>query len=434
MDVSDKKVAVIGLGYVGMPLALALSKFNQVIGFDINEKRVEDLKNNIDSNGEIDSSVLRATACLFTDSETEIKDCDIYIITVPTPIDDNKQPDLGAVKAASELVGKCMKNGSIVVYESTVYPGVTEDICGPILERTSALQCGKEFFLGYSPERINPGDQEHTVENITKVVAGQNEEVSQLLAALYGQVNNNNIFVAANIKTAEASKAIENAQRDINVAFVNEITIIMNKLGLSALDVIEAASTKWNFLPFSPGLVGGHCIGVDPYYLAKSAIDVGYDPEIILAGRKTNDNMGQYIARVIDEYLRSQAELKTNLVNILVLGFTFKENINDVRNTKVIDFVRYLKEQGHNVDIHDPHALPEEVKHEYGVDILTTLPKDRKYEALSLMVPHKAYTEMNEITIQNMLRPSNGLKPYIFDMKGIWSKLKFDKNYHYQTL
>ena len=279
----NMKIAVVGLGYVGMPLAVALAKYGDVVGYDVNTTRIEELKEGLDSNREIRQSVLRASTCQFTDHIGDIADAQIYIVTVPTPIDKNNEPDLTIVEKASAAIGAILKKGDIVIYESTVYPGVTEDVCSPILEKESGLKSGKGFFLGYSPERINPGDEEHTVENITKVVAAQTDEVANLLVELYGQMNNGNIFKAKDIKTAEASKAIENAQRDINIAFINEVTMLLNKMGLSSHDVIEAARTKWNFLPFTPGLVGGHCIGVDPYYLAKSALDVGHQPEVILA-------------------------------------------------------------------------------------------------------------------------------------------------------
>lgn len=434
----DMKIAVIGLGYVGMPLAVALAKYGPVIGYDINSKRVEDLKDGWDSNREIKQAVLRTTSCVFTDDINDLGDSDIYIVTVPTPIDENNDPDLTIVESATQSLSAVIKKGNIIIYESTVYPGVTEDICGKILEKETGLKSGQDFFLGYSPERINPGDEEHTVENITKVVAAQNDAVADLLVELYGQMNGGKIFKAKDIKTAEASKAIENAQRDINIAFMNEVTMLLNKMGLSAHDVIEAARTKWNFLPFTPGLVGGHCIGVDPYYLAKSALDIGHQPDVILAGRKTNDNMGAYVAGRIDRFLNQlkNCDYKTERqsADILLLGFTFKENINDIRNTKVIDIVRQLQDFGYNIDIHDPHAIPEEAEKEYGVKILTSLPQDKKYDCVNLVVNHKIYSEMSMNNITALLKSGQGFKPVIYDIKGIWKDVEFTNSIYYATI
>lgn len=422
------KIAVVGLGYVGMPLAVALAKYNDVKGYDVNATRVSELKEGWDSNREIRQTTLRASTCQFTDQIDDIKDANIYIVTVPTPIDSSNEPDLSIVEKVSHAIGSIIKNGDIIVYESTVYPGVTEDICGPIIEKASGLKSGVDFILGYSPERINPGDQEHTVENITKVVAAQTGDAADLLEELYGQMNGGNIFKAKNIKTAEASKAIENAQRDINIAFINETTMILNKMGLSSHDVLEAAGTKWNFLPFQPGLVGGHCIGVDPYYLAKSALDIGHEPDVILAGRKTNDQMGAYIAERIHGHLPSDKKSK-----ILILGFTFKENINDVRNTKVIDVINALKSYGHDVEVHDPCAIPEEVKKEYDLDIVSALPKDKKYDCIALTVNHDGYKEMTASSIGSMLN-DDGATPIIYDIKGTWKHINFPATCAYETL
>lgn len=436
-NLKEMKIAVVGLGYVGMPLAVALAKYNSVIGYDVNETRVSELNDGWDSNREIRQHVLKTTFCKFTADINDIKDAQIYIVTVPTPIDDNNDPDLTIVEKASEALGGILSKGDIIVYESTVYPGVTEDICGPIIEKASGLKCGKDFFLGYSPERINPGDEVHTVENITKVVAGQNDEVADLLVELYGQMNGGNIFKAKDIKTAEASKAIENAQRDINIAFINEVTMLLNKHGLSSYDVLEAARTKWNFLPFTPGLVGGHCIGVDPYYLAKSAIDVGHDPQVILAGRKTNDAMGAYVAQRIHGFLEESSEVEVSERSILVLGLTFKENINDIRNTKVVDIIKALQSQGYkNIDIHDPHAIPAEVKKEYGLDVFSRLPHGKQYDCVTLAVNHKAYTDMNVLDMEALLRHENNTNPVIYDIKGVWKGIGFScKNgVRYETL
>lgn len=425
LSLENLKIAVVGLGYVGMPLAVALAKYGPVIGYDINKTRVTELNDGWDSNREIRQNILRATSCTFTHSIDDIADYNVYIVTVPTPIDDNNDPDLGVVERATQALGKVIKKGDIIVYESTVYPGVTEDICGPILERASGLKSGVDFFLGYSPERINPGDEVHTVENITKVVAGQTDEVADLLVALYGQMNGGRIFKAKDIKTAEASKAIENAQRDINIAFINEITMLLNKHGLNSHDVLEAAGTKWNFLPFKPGLVGGHCIGVDPYYLAKCAIDIGHQPEVILAGRKTNDGMGAYVAGQIHDLLGGKPS------SVLLLGFTFKENINDIRNTKVIDVVRSLQDKGHQVDVHDPHAMAEDVKEHYNLEILESMPKSGQYDCIALMVPHSIYTGMNASTLMSLMNKAEGRNPVVYDMKHIWKKQAFPDTIRY---
>ena len=429
-ELSQSHVAIIGLGYVGMPLALMLAKHMRVTGFDIHDARVSELKNGVDRNHEIEGPMLRTTNCYFTSLLNDIAGCNVFIVTVPTPIDGLNKPDLGPVEAATRTVASVLKKGDIVVYESTVYPGVTEDICGPILEAGSGLVCGKHFFLGYSPERINPGDVEHTVQKITKVVAGQNDDVADFLVALYGQMNGGNIFRARDIRTAEASKAIENAQRDINVAFINEVTMILNKLGLSTHDVLEAAGTKWNFLKFTPGLVGGHCIGVDPYYLAECAINVGHDPKIILAGRTINDGMGAFVADCLHGLL--QAHKNKQPARILLMGFTFKENINDIRNTKVVDIFKALQGHGYHVDIHDPHARPEDVQHEYGIPILDKLPDQRHYDAAALLVGHDVYKDMTPESLQDVLKQD----AIVYDMKGIWRpmSLELERFFRYYTL
>lgn len=425
----NSRIGIIGLGYVGMPLALMLAKNVPTSGFDLFERRVSELKSGWDSNREIKQSELRTTNCKFTNHIEELNNCNVFIVTVPTPLDSEKNPDLTAVKSASESIGGILKKGDIVVYESTVYPGVTEDICGPILEEKSGLTCGVDFFLGYSPERINPGDTKHTVQNITKVVSGQTEDVTNFLAKLYGSINNDNIFKAKNIKTAEASKAIENAQRDINVAFVNEITIILDRLGLSSYDVLEAAKTKWNFLNFSPGLVGGHCIGVDPYYFAHCAEEHGYSPEVILSGRRTNDSMGRFIADKINQNLKNKDSNSPK--RILLLGFTFKENINDIRNTKVIDIYNALIEEGHHVDIHDPFARQEDVQKQYDISLLESLSVEDKYDCVGLMVSHKVYEDMTAASVESLLKSDQGI---IYDIKGLWRETSFSPDYVYKTL
>lgn len=409
---SKSHIAVIGLGYVGMPLALMLSKHMRVTGFDIEAARVAELRNAQDRNREIDEAILKAAQCKFTSDLNDIEDCNVYIVTVPTPVDENNKPDLRIVESASKTVSGLLKQGDIVVYESTVYPGVTEDFCGPILAKGSKLVPGVDFFLGYSPERINPGDAEHAVQKITKVVAGQTDEVADFLVQLYGSINGGNIFCAKDIRTAEAAKAIENAQRDINVAFINEITMVLNGLGLSAHDVLEAAGTKWNFLKFTPGLVGGHCIGVDPYYLAECALKIGYNPRIILAGRAINEGMGPFVADSIHNLVALDKKPK----RILLMGFSFKENINDIRNTKVIDILKSLQARGHHVDAHDPHARPEDVRHEYGFEILTSLPPESDYDALALLVTHNDYKAIQPLSLRRLIKRDG----VIYDMKGMW--------------
>jgi UDP-N-acetyl-D-galactosamine dehydrogenase len=424
---SDKQICVIGLGYVGMPLALTLARTYKTFGFDINAQRVDELKSGNDRNNEIDGSVLRSSGCHFTANLDDIRACNVFIVTVPTPVDENNNPDFTPLEAASKSVAKLLKKGDIVVYESTVYPGVTEGYCGPILASGSGMVCGKDFFLGYSPERINPGDTKHTVETIAKVVSGQTPEVTEFLAEMYGTVNNGNVFVARDIKTAEAAKAIENAQRDINVAFINEVTMILNKMGLSIYDVLAAANTKWNFLPFTPGLVGGHCISVDPFYLAECAKKMGHDPRVILSGRQINDAMGPYVADVIHANL---TKVGTAKARILLLGFTFKENINDIRNTKVVDVYNTLKKLGHDVDIHDPFADEGEVRHEYGLSVLRTLPTDTKYDCVTALVCHDVYRQMPEISVVELLK-DNGI---VFDMKAMWKNKDFGQTVSYVTI
>lgn len=423
-SLSDAKIGVLGLGYVGLPLALELAKHSDVIGVDVNTKRIESLKSGTDTNKEVADKALSSTACVFTSEMQDIANCNVYIITVPTPIDENNNPDLSALENVSKSLGSIIKKGDIAVYESTVYPGVTEDICGPILEQVSGLTSGKDFFLGYSPERINPGDTKNTLANMVKVVAGQTEEVAEFLCALYGQINNGKIHKATNIKTAEAAKAIENAQRDINVAFINEVTMVLNKLGLSAYDVLDAAQTKWNFLPFTPGLVGGHCIGVDPYYLAKCAQSIGHNPEIILGGRKINDGMGAYFAHEISEAIGGSGR-------VLVLGFTFKENISDTRNTKVVDMVESLRSNGCEVDVHDPHAVGVDVEAEYGFNILANLPDGGDYSGVVLAVSHTEYLDMAVSEIESLL---GGENPFIYDIKSAWRDRDFTGAVRYKCL
>lgn len=413
-----KNIAVIGLGYVGLPLAVHLARHYPVTGLDIDPRRVQELKAGQDRTNEIDAGVLKASTLDITDQISAVENADVFIVTVPTPVDGNNEPDLTAVRGASKLVGGVLKKGDIVVYESTVYPGVTEDVAGPALEAASGLVCGADFFLGYSPERINPGDKEHTVDKITKVVAGQNADVTKTLSEIYGRLTSGGIFVARNIRTAEAAKVIENAQRDINIAFINEVTTIFQKMGLSVHDVLEAAGTKWNFLKFSPGLVGGHCIGVDPFYLAHSATALGLHPEIILAGRHINDGMGVYVANCIVDELAHRG--KGSEAKILILGLTFKENVPDLRNSRVIDIIRELKTRGFVVDVHDSFADPSEADSIFGVSLLSSLDDASGYDCLVGAVPHQPYVEF-DITQFEKLLTENGL---VADVKGMWRNLE----------
>jgi len=413
------KIAIIGLGYVGLPLARLFSTKYPVIGFDINQNRINALMNGIDSTLEVESDLLKAALVEKPSSEnglycttdlTQIEDCNYYIITVPTPVDKNNRPDLSPLYKSSETVGKVLKKGDIVIYESTVYPGVTEDECVPALEKVSGLKFNIDFFAGYSPERINPGDKEHTVDKILKVTAGSTPEIGKKVNDLYASVITAGTHLAPTIKVAEAAKVIENSQRDINIAFVNELAKIFNMMDIDTQDVLEAAGTKWNFLPFKPGLVGGHCIGVDPYYLAQKAQELGYHPEIILAGRRMNDSMGQYVASEVVK-LMLKNDLKVKGANILVLGITFKENCPDVRNTKVVDVIKHLKEYGTIVTIFDPLACPEDVNHEYGLETHLTMPTG-KFDAVVLAVSH------NEFLNLDLDKFKNG-SAVVYDVKGV---------------
>ncbi|WP_276321461.1 nucleotide sugar dehydrogenase [Qipengyuania sediminis] len=403
-----------GLGYVGLPLAVALAKSVETIGFDVDKARIAELRGGYDRTGEIDSARLQATSLSLAG---EVEDClpaDFYIVTVPTPIDAYNRPDLSIVRAASRTVGGMLSAAAaegrrpIVIYESTVYPGVTEEVCGPILEEVSGLTCGHDFFLAYSPERINPGDREHTVDRITKVVSGQNDEVMERVAALYSKVTTGGVFRAASIRVAEAAKVIENAQRDINIAFMNEIAQIFGKMDISVWDVLAAANTKWNFLPFAPGLVGGHCIGVDPYYLSHRAEELGHDPRVILAGRATNDGMAAWVAD------RLHALRGGKVGKALVLGLTFKENVPDLRNSKVADLIAELSARGHEVTVHDPHADPAEAKHEYGLTLAPELPAN-SYDLVLLAVPHQDYIALGADVLRQSVAPGGTLA----DLKGV---------------
>lgn len=405
----EAKIAVIGLGYVGLPLAVALARSYAVVGYDISDHRIRELKEGHDRTNEIESDTLKKSNLHVSADPSVLLDCGIFIVTVPTPVDANNEPDLEPLRSASTMLGEFIKKGSIIVFESTVYPGVTEDFCGPILEKVSGLKSGIDFFLGYSPERINPGDKVHTVDKITKVVAGQTPEVAQRLAQIYGKMNNNNIFIAKTIKAAEAAKVIENAQRDINIAFMNEISMIFAKMNISIHDVLDAASTKWNFLKFSPGLVGGHCIGVDPYYLATASKSLGHNPQIILAGREINESMANDLADLITQRVGRPLRL-------LVLGLTFKENVPDLRNTKIVDLIQALKKRGHVVDVHDVCADPDEAKRFFNYDLVPALTVKDAYDGIVGAVLHDAYNQFSNADFQRFLKPQG----WIFDLKAIW--------------
>ena len=412
--ISTAKVVVVGLGYVGLPLAVALARRFSVVGLDIDESRVEELGRRHDRTNEVDSATLAESSLRLTSRAEDARAADIYIVTVPTPVDETNRPDLGPLIGASKAVAKLLDPARqpVVVFESTVYPGVTEDVCGPLIEQESGLECGRDFFLGYSPERINPGDREHTVDRIVKVVAGQNEQVTDMLAALYGAVTSAGVFRAASIKAAEAAKVIENSQRDINIAFMNEITQIFAKLGLSIWDVLEAAGTKWNFLPFQPGLVGGHCIGVDPYYLSFRAQELGHEPQVILAGRAINDGMGRWVADRLHERRGGKAG------SFLILGLTFKENVPDLRNSRVVDVVRRLAELGHSIVVHDPLADRDEARREHGLEIDPGA-LDRSYDAVLAAVPHDDYRNMSADTVRALVTHGG----CVADLKGMWRGL-----------
>jgi UDP-N-acetyl-D-galactosamine dehydrogenase len=426
---SELRIAVIGLGYVGLPLATFLARKFRVVGFDVDAARVAEIHDGHDRTGEVDEAILRSSTLATVSDPSTISGFDVYIVTVPTPIDDANNPDLKCLEDASKTVGKAMKPGAIVVFESTVYPGVTEDYCGPILARESGLVCGRDFHLGYSPERINPGDREHTLDRVTKVVAGQTPEVAARLREIYGAVTGDNIFVARDIKTAEAAKVIENAQRDINIAFINEVAVICNRLGLSSQDVLQAARTKWNFLNFQPGLVGGHCIGVDPYYLAHCARDLGHEPEVILAGRRINEGMGSLVADSILKTLHDTFAGPAR-TRILVLGLTFKENVPDLRNTKVVDVIRRLAENGCDVEVHDPQASRADAKRFHGIDLRASLDGLGPYDCLVGAVAHREYCEFEAASFDRLVRPG-GL---VADIKGLWRETKLPDGMHYWSL
>jgi len=417
------RIVVIGLGYVGLPLAVALARQFETTGFDIDERRIAELSEGDDRTHEVDAEALDSSSLKLTANSADCVGADVYIVTVPTPVDQANRPDLGAVLSATRMLAGLIDpdRRPTIVYESTVYPGVTEDICGPEIERVAGLKRGRDFRLGYSPERINPGDREHTIDRITKVIAGEDAEVVEQLAAIYGAVTEGGVFRAASIKAAEAAKAIENAQRDINIAFINEVTQIFSKIGVSVWDVLDAARTKWNFLGFEPGLVGGHCIGVDPYYLSHLAHEVGHDPQVILAGRQTNDGMGAWIADALHGRRRKAG-------TALVLGLTFKENVPDLRNSRTIDLVKRLQWLGHEVEVADPVASPQDIEQEHGLKV--TEPDERQYDLVVGAVAHRAYRELPDERLMQLIAPGGTLA----DLKGMWRGRTLDPGLDRWTL
>ncbi|MCY1635003.1 nucleotide sugar dehydrogenase [Marinifilum sp. D737] len=424
---NNPKIAIIGMGYVGLPLAVEFAKKFSVVGFDIKQERVDELNGGTDSTLEVEDANLQsvlvktndnANGLFLTTQKEDLAHCNYFIVTVPTPTDKNNRPVLTPLVKASETIGAVLKKDDIVIYESTVYPGATEEDCVPVLERVSGMVFNKDFFVGYSPERINPGDKEHTVTKIKKVTSGSTVEIGKKVDELYQSVIVAGTHLAPSIKVAEAAKVIENSQRDINIAFVNELAKIFSNMNIDTRAVLEAAGTKWNFLPFTPGLVGGHCIGVDPYYLAQKAQETGYNPEIILSGRRLNDGMGEWVASQVVKLMIKKGQAVKN-AKLLVLGITFKENCPDIRNTKAIDVINELKEYGSQVDVYDPWADKEEVKEEYGLDLVDNYTKE-KYDGIVLAVSHKEFKEMDLSVLRN------GHNAVIYDIKGIWDREMVD--------
>ncbi|WP_269915212.1 Vi polysaccharide biosynthesis UDP-N-acetylglucosamine C-6 dehydrogenase TviB [Acinetobacter sp. HY1485] len=421
LQLDQLKIAIVGLGYVGLPLAVEFGKKVVTVGLDIHEKRIEALKAGNDHTLETSSEELKqATYLSYTTDIQDIRDCNFYIVTVPTPIDEYKQPDLTPLIKASNSIGQILKKGDVVVYESTVYPGATEEVCIPILEKVSGLRYNQDFFAGYSPERINPGDKEHRVTNILKITSGSTPEIADYVDAVYNLIIKAGTHQATSIKVAEAAKVIENTQRDVNIALINELALIFNKMGIDTEEVLQAAGTKWNFLPFRPGLVGGHCIGVDPYYLTHKAQAIGYHPEIILAGRRLNDSMGAYVVtQLVKTMVKKRIQVEE--AKVLVLGLSFKENCPDVRNTKIIDIVNELKEYHIDVDVYDPWVEPSEVQHEYGIDVISS-PKKNYYDAVVMAVAHQQFKILNRADIANMAKENFVL----YDLKYVMDKQDVD--------
>ncbi|GAB2649380.1 Vi polysaccharide biosynthesis UDP-N-acetylglucosamine C-6 dehydrogenase TviB [Vibrio panuliri] len=420
-EIEKAKIGIIGLGYVGLPLAVEFGKKYDTYGFDINPNRIDELKRGHDSTLECsDNELVEATHLKYSSQLEELKQCNVYVVTVPTPIDEHKQPDLTPLIKASEALGTIINAGDVIVYESTVYPGATEDDCIPIVEKVSGLTFNKDFFAGYSPERINPGDKEHRVTNILKVTSGSNDEVAEFVDQLYASIITAGTHKASSIRVAEAAKVIENTQRDVNIALINELSIIFNKLGIDTLEVLEAAGTKWNFLPFRPGLVGGHCIGVDPYYLTHKAQAVGYHPEMILAGRRLNDGMGQHVvAELVKTMIKNRIQVESS--NVLVMGLTFKENCPDLRNTKVIDIVKELGEYNINADVYDPWCSPEESVEEYGIELKSRL-EQGQYDGIIMAVAHDEFKQMGS----DAIRALGKQKHVVYDLKYVLPKNQVD--------
>ena len=417
----DIKLGIIGLGYVGLPLALEFAKNRKVIGFDIKKKRIEELNSGIDKNLESSKEEFQNSKQLnFTSNDQDLKQANCFIITVPTPIDELKKPDLQPLLQASEMIGKIIKEGNLIIYESTVYPGCTEEVCVPILEKFSNLKFNRDFFCGYSPERINPGDKKHTISNIKKITSGSTPKILDLIDSLYNEIITAGTHRASSIKVAEAAKVIENTQRDINIALINELSMIFSKLNIDTKEVLDAAGSKWNFLPFKPGLVGGHCIGVDPYYLTHKAESVGHHPKIILAGREINDNMGSH---VVSEMIKKMEKKKINIKKskILIMGLTFKENCSDVRNSGVKMVFERLKKYTHNLDLYDPWTDSEEIKKIYGTNLQQSLDKN-KYDGVIIAVAHKIFIEMGKIEILNLCKKNH----VIYDLKYLFTKDQID--------
>jgi len=429
----EEKISVIGLGYVGMPIAVAFSKVADVIGFDISEAKVNLYKNGIDPTNEVGNDAIKNSTVKFTSDENELKNSVFHIVAVPTPVNPDHTPDLRPIESASQIVGRNLVKGAIVVFESTVYPGVTEEICVPILEEVSGLKCGIDFKVGYSPERINPGDKVHRLESIIKVVSGMDQESLDTIASVYELVVAAGVYRAHSIKVAEAAKVIENSQRDINIAFMNELSIIFNKMGIDTIEVLKAAGTKWNFLHFYPGLVGGHCIGVDPYYLTYKAEQLGYHSQIVLAGRRINDDMGKYVVEnLIKNLIKANISVKT--AKVAILGFTFKENCPDTRNTRVIDIVNELREYGLEPGIYDPEANNQEVVHEYGLK-LSPLSDIENMDAIIIAVAHSEFLNLTQADFNLMFKKTSNETRVILDVKGILNRAQYEElGYHYWRL
>ena len=417
-----EKLSLVGLGYVGMPIAVAFARKIKVVGFDLNEKKIELYKNGIDPTNEVGNDVIKNTTVEFTADPAKLKEAKFHIVAVPTPVNDDHTPDLSPVEGASRLLGQNLTKGSVIVFESTVYPGVTEDVCVPILEKESGLKCGEDFKIGYSPERINPGDKVHRLETITKIVSGMDEETLDIVAKVYELVVEAGVYRAESIKVAEAAKVIENSQRDINIAFMNELSIIFNKMGIDTKAVLEAAGTKWNFLKFFPGLVGGHCIGVDPYYLTYKAEELGYHSQIILAGRRINDDMGKYVAEALVKNL-IKADIAVKGAKVAILGFTFKENCPDTRNTKVIDIYKELGEYGITPVVVDPAADAEEAKRLYGIDF-EIMDAVKDMDAVLVAVAHEQFLSLDKAMVSSFFNPKHNQKVFM-DIKGLFDRKEY---------